>query len=146
MTSDNACSFLNSVRVAREKTLRQEKRIEELETRCTRISTDLRREPSGARADAEQLWAELADERAKLTSILLNEIESARKLEMFLSQIMPPTIRIAAKARYVNLMTVPEIVGLFQNTGTHCGQRQIERFLHQARKEVEELLSPPRAS
>ena len=108
-----------------------------MEARCEKITPSLTGMPGGGNADAQRQWAALADERARLTDLLTEELRAAREVEAFLNRLKTPMHRDVLALRYVNQLTVPQIQDQLQQSGFSRSQRQIERILYWALLEAE---------
>lgn len=135
----SAQDFLRSVRHAKAEQQRLRARIAELEARCTKITANINGMPGGGNADAQRMWSALADERARLTEQLTEELRAAREVEAFLNRLKTDMHRDVLAFRYINLMTVPEIQEQLAQIGYARSQRQIERLLYWALLEAETL-------
>lgn len=132
-------SFLESVAASRVEQERLQERIEELETRCTKITANLTGMPRGGNADAERQLAALADEKTRLTEQIGIEIRRAKRVEEFLNKMPVRLYRDVLMRRYVNLQTVPKITNALAHSGRARSQRQVERIIANAEREAEKL-------
>ena len=133
----SAKELLESVRHARIEQDRLRARIAEMETRCTKITASMTGMPGGGNADAQRQWAALADERARLTALLTQELQAAREVEAFINRLKTPIHRDVLALRYVNQMSVPQIRDQLEHSGYCRSQRHIERLLYWALLEAE---------
>ncbi len=133
----NAQQFLESALQCRLEQDRLLERIGYMRTRCLKITPTLSAVPGGGNADAQALWAALADEERRLTQLLQDELEHARAVEAFIDMLPTPIYREILKYRYLDFLTVPGVTLRLERTGYCRSQRQVERLLAGALDEAE---------
>lgn len=137
----NARQFLESALQCRLEQDRLLERISQMRTRCLKITPTLSAVPGGGNADAQALWAALADEERRLTQLLQEEIEQAKAVEKFIEQLPSPIHREVLKLRYLDFLTVPGVTHRLERTGYYRSQRHVERILRSALTEAEYLFN-----
>ena len=127
-SGDPVRDFLNSVRYTRIEYNRLSDRIKALETQCMSITATLSAVPGGGNADAERLWAALADESAKLYPKLREIQQCEREVEQFISKLPDSAHRIVLKLRYLDGLSWEHVIGQMTRGGLYYSDRQIYRI------------------
>ena len=125
---DPVREFLNSVRYARIEYNRLSERIKALESRCMSITASLNSAPGGGNADAEELWAALADESAKLYPQLRQAREVEREVDRFIDTLPDPAHRLVLKLRYIDVLSWEDVIQRMTQGGLFYSARQVYRI------------------
>ncbi len=126
--TDPTREFLNSVRYARVEYSRLSERIKALESRCTSITASMSAMPNGGSADAQALWAALADESAKLYPELRRAQEAEREVNEFIDALPNPAHRLVLKLRYVDVRGWEDVIQHLTQGGLAYSARQVYRI------------------
>lgn len=112
-----------------------------MRTRVLKITPTLSAVPGGGNADAQALWASLADEERRLTQLLQDEMVHARRVEEFIDQMSTPMYKEVLKLKYLDFLTMPGVTKRLAKTGYYRSQRQVERLMRNALIEAEHLFN-----
>lgn len=126
--ADPTREFLNSVRYARIEYSRLSERIKALESRCMSITASMSAMPDGGGADAQALWAALADESAKLYPELRHAQEAEREVNEFINTLPNPAHRLVLKLRYVDVRGWEDVIQHLTQGGLAYSARQVYRI------------------
>lgn len=139
--SDPVREFLNSVRYARIEYNRLTGRIKALESRCMSITASMSAMPNGGCADAQALWAALADESAKLYPKLLYAQEVEREVDKFIDTLPDPAHRLVLKLRYIDVLGWESVIQRMKQGGLFYSDRQVYRIHGEALEAARALWS-----
>ena len=136
---DPVREFLESAKEAKLEIARHRARVEELESRCTRVTPNMNASPGGGSSDSQQMWAMLADERMKVLAAEKAEVEKYHEVENFINRIGVPVQRAILRMRYLRcLRWIPIQMELYKQG--HCyDERSIFRIHNQALDAAREL-------
>ena len=105
----HAQQYLESALQCRIEQDRLLERIGYMRTRVLKITPTLSAVPGGGNADAQALWAALADEERHLTQLLQDELVHARRVEEFINRMSTPMYKEILKLRYLDFLTMPGV-------------------------------------
>ncbi len=125
--TDPTREFLNSVRYARVEYSRLSERIKALEQRCMSLTASLSGMPGGD-ADAQAMWAALADESAKLYPQLRQAQEAEQEVDAFIDTLPNPSHRLVLKLRYVDVRGWEDVIQHLTRGGLAYSARQVYRI------------------
>jgi hypothetical protein len=126
--NDPVREFLDSAVEAKVEYKRLNRRVEELESRATKMTQTMSGMPGGGGSGMELLWAALADEREKLTQAAEEEFKRYHDVESFISRIEDPVYRIILRLRYLDgLKWIPIQQRLYKD-GFYYTERHITRL------------------
>lgn len=128
---DEFMEFLRSVSHARLEQQRLERRVAELDARCTKI-TPTWGDTEGGGGDAQRQWANLADERRRLVEQQETAAELERQVQAFLNRVTPTVYRDILTLRYIDLRNWVQIEQMLYRSGNAYSDRHIYRLHGQA--------------
>ncbi|NCC85263.1 MAG: hypothetical protein EOM03_14220 [Clostridia bacterium] len=138
---DPAKELLLSVREAGVEKARLRKKIARLESQTERMTASLTGMPHGGNADAEKMWATLADLKTlyndKLVAAELTELE----VSDFIDRLPNDTQRIILRLRYLGLLSWPAVQRSLLERNIYYEIRQIYRLHGEALNAARELWS-----
>lgn len=129
---DTVVAFLRSAREAKMEISRYRARVEELESRCTRMTANISAMPGGGNSDAQQLWSALADERRKTMEAERREMETYKEVEAFISKIPNPTHRAILRLRYLSGLSWVKVQMKLYESGIFYSESHIKKLHRQA--------------
>ena len=136
---DPVREFLESAKEAKLEIARHRERVEELESRCTRMTANMSATPGGGNSDAQQLWVALAEERDKELAAEKRELEKYHAVESFINRVPGEMQRTILRMRYLRLLRwVPIQMELYKKGIVYC-EREIFRIHGEALESVREL-------
>lgn len=126
--------FLQSAVEAKMEYKRQRRRVEELESRATRMTQTMSGMPGGGGAGMEQLWATLADEREKVLIASEEEFRKYHDVERFINKLDDPLHRIVLRLRYLDGLNWIQVQQRMYKDGHYYSERHITRLHGEALK------------
>lgn len=139
LEKDPVRRFLTSAVEAKLEIARHKMRAEELESRCTKVTASMSGMPGGGGADAQALWAALADERTKEHEAELRETEAYHRVESFIDKLPSSTHRTILRLRYLNDMDWVKVQMQLYDAGIFYSERHIYRLHGEALESAREL-------
>lgn len=139
LEKDSVRKFLASAMEAKLEIARHKMRAEELESRCTKVTASMSGMPGGGGADAQALWAALADERAKEREAELRETEAYHRVEEFIDKLPNSDHRAILRLRYLSGMGWVNVQMKLYDAGIFYSERHIFRLHGEALESAREL-------
>lgn len=138
---DPVVTFLRSATAAKLEVSRRSRRIQILESQCTRITTAPRATAGGGggRNDREDLLAELADARDEEDLAIRRELELYRTVSLFIDHISDPISRFILRLRYLEGCTWTDAQRKLYQDGTYYSERHLRRLHGKALDEARTL-------
>ena len=139
MERDELKDFLGSVLRAKFAYFRALRQAEELEERCTALSSPLSSEGHGtADVHKDNMLIALADKTAQLPKLYEKWTDAEWEVDNFLDGIEDDRYRAILKLRYVDMLRWPKIVEELKKIGIYYEERQVHNLhgdaLNTARK------------
>lgn len=94
--------FLNSVDRMRRAYLRQQSKVERIESTCQKLTANFSGMPRSGSADAQALWAKLADERSLATTLYRRMLDQETAVERFIAELPSEIHQAILLERYVD--------------------------------------------
>lgn len=136
---DPVREFLESAKEAKLEIARHRERVEELESRATKVTASLNAMPGGGNSDAQQLWIALAEERDREREAEKRELEKYRAVESFIDRLPDKMHRMILRLRYLRLLKwVPIQMELYKKGVVYC-ERELYRIHGEALDVAREL-------
>lgn len=132
---DPLIRWLGSATTARAEANRHKRRVAELESRATRITSYLSNSRGGNNADLQELWSILADARNKELYALKAEMKLYEEVETFIDRLPVPVMRTVMKLRYLEDLPWAKVVRQMQKDHMYY----VERSAHRTHKIALEL-------
>ena len=141
MERDELTTFLGSVLRAKFAYFRCLRQAEELEEKCTALSSPLSSEGGRGTADVhkDNLLIALADKTALLPKLYEKWTDAEWEVDTFLDGIEDDRYRYILKLRYVDMLRWPKIEQEMKKIGLHYEIRQIHNLHGDALKVAREL-------
>lgn len=141
MYGDDPCrEYLNSVRFLRIDEERLRLRLEELKSRCEKITATLSGMPRGGGEGQEALWALLADERDKYITRTAETQMQIDEVENFIDRVPAPEVqRHILKLRYLSLLNWRAVQKTMRAAGSWYEMDTIYKFHGRALNAAREL-------
>lgn len=136
---DPVITFLRSATAAKLEVSRRTRRIQILESQCTRITTAPRPTTGGGRNDREDLLAELADARDEEELAIRRELEQYRTVSLFIDNLTDPISRFILRLRYLEGCTWSDAQRKLYQDGTYYSERHLRRLHKKALEEAQAL-------
>lgn len=138
---DPVVTFLRSATAAKLEVSRRSRRIQILESQCTRITTAPRPTAGGGggRNDRKELLAELADARDEESLAIRQELEQYRTVSCFIDHIQDPISRFILRLRYLEGCTWTDAQRKLYQDGTYYSERHLRRLHNKALDEAQAL-------
>ena len=140
MERDELTTFLGSVLRAKFAYYRCLRQAEELEEKCTALSSPLSSEGHGtADVHKDNLLIALADKTALLPKLYEKWTDAEWEVDNFLDGITDVRHRAILKLRYVDMLRWPKIVEELKKIGIWYEERQVHNLHGEALNEAREL-------
>ena len=136
---DPVITFLRSATAAKLEVSRRSRRIQILESQCTRVTTALHPVAGGGGNDRETLLAELADARDEEDLAIRRELEQYRTVSLFIDHISDPISRFILRLRYLEGCTWTDAQRKLYQDGTYYSERHLRRLHGKALDEARTL-------
>ena len=136
---DPVITFLRSATAAKLEVSRRSRRIQILESQCTRVTTALHPVAVGGGNDREVLLAELADARDEEDLAIRRELEQYRTVSLFIDHISDPISRFILRLRYLEGCTWTDAQRKLYQDGTYYSERHLRRLHNKALDEARAL-------
>ena len=136
---DPVITFLRSATAAKLEVSRRSRRIQILESQCTRVTTALHPVAGGGGNDRETLLAELADARDEEDLAIRRELEQYRTVSLFIDHISDPISRFILRLRYLEGCTWTDAQRKLYQDGTYYSERHLRRLHSKALDEARTL-------
>ena len=140
MERDELKDFLGSVLRARFAYFRCMRQAEELEERCTSLSSPLSSEGRGTKdVHKDNMLIALADKTAALPELYRKWVDAEWEVDRFLDNIPDDRHRAILKLRYVDMLRWPKIVEELKKSGIYYEERQVHNLHGEALNVAREL-------
>ena len=136
---DPVREFLESAKEAKLEIARHRERVEELESRCTRMTANMSATPGGGNSDTQQLWATLAEERDKELAAEKRELEKYHAVESFINRVPDERFRAILRLRYLNVLGWIRVQMKLYESGIFYSESHIKKLHGMALESAREL-------
>ena len=124
---DPLIRWLGAASTARSEMERHKRRVAELESRATRITSYLSSSRPGDNADLQEIWSVLADARGKELEALKAEMRLYEEAEAFIDRLPVPIMRTVLKLRYLEDLSWMQVVRRLQKDRYYYVERTAQR-------------------
>lgn len=131
--------FLESAIEAKIDAARLKRRVTELESRCQKMTAQMKANPGGGKSDIQELWALLADEVEREKAAQRAALEQYHTVEAFITRLSKPTHRAILKLRYLGGLGWVKVQQELYKQGIFYSERHISRLHNYALDEAFEL-------
>lgn len=135
---DPVITFLRSATAAKLEVSRRSRRIQILESQCTRITTAPKPTTGGGQNNREDLLAELADARDEEDLAIRRELEQYRTVSLFIDHISDPISRFILRLRYLEGRSWADVQRSLYEDGVYYSERHLRRLYRRALDEAQE--------
>ena len=138
---DPVKEFLRSAIEARIDIRRHKKRVAELDAQCARLVAKMNGMPGGGGDDHshEQMWNQLAEERAAELRAMKRAEEQKEAVEDFISHLPCAIHRSILKLKYADDKNWPQVLFALYEEGVYYSERQLYRHHGDALQEARAL-------
>lgn len=130
--------FLRSGLEAKVEARRHMRRVEALESLCTRVTASPQSLPGGGGVDRETLLASLADARTEAERAVQAELAQYRTVEGFIAGLPDPTSRIVLRLRCLEGRSWADVQRSLYEDGVYYSERHLRRLYQRALDEAQE--------
>lgn len=125
--------LLDGMEEAKSQIARLGRKIEYLKTRCASLTSGFEVQVRGGESGLEDVWCQLAEERARLTQQLRLVLALERQVERLIDGLPKDRWRMILRYRYLDGMTFPQIAyQLKRDTGREISEVRLHRIHRQA--------------
>lgn len=131
--------FLESAIEAKVEAARLKRRVAELESRCQKMTAQMKDVPGGGRADNQALWVLLAEEIEREKAAHRGALEQYRTVETFIAHLSKPVHRALLRLRYLEGLGWVKVQQELYKQGIFYSERHISRLHAYALEEARAL-------